>query len=80
MDRGGASHLLRLGRGPDVFAPRDRASLRRRATLSRRNDTMFQLILQSGTKTVFLSGSARSVANHTPTAACLIWGIALRVG
>ena len=43
-------------------------------------DTMFQLILQSGPKTVFLSGSARSVANHTPNAACLIWGIGLRVG
>ena len=40
-------------------------------------DTMFQLILQAGTKTVFLSGSARSLANHTPDAACLIWGIAL---
>lgn len=43
-------------------------------------DTMFQLILQSGSKTVFLSGSARSDANRTPNAACLIWGIALRVG
>ncbi len=43
-------------------------------------DTMFQLILQSGRKTVFLSGSARSDANRTPNAACLIWGIALRVG
>jgi hypothetical protein len=43
-------------------------------------DTMFQLILQSGPKTVFLSGSARSDANHTPSAACLIWGIGLRVG
>jgi hypothetical protein len=43
-------------------------------------DTMFQLILQSGLKTVFLSGSARSDANHTASAACLIWGIGLRVG
>ena len=43
-------------------------------------DTMFQLILQSGSKTVFLSGSARSDANRTPNAACLIWGVALRVG
>jgi hypothetical protein len=43
-------------------------------------DTMFQLILQSGQKTVFLSGSARSDANHTANAACLIWGIGLRVG
>ena len=43
-------------------------------------DTMFQLILQSGSKTVFMSGSARSDANRTPNAACLIWGIALRVG
>jgi len=43
-------------------------------------DTMFQLIMQSGSKTVFVSGSARSDANHTPNAACLIWGIGLRVG
>jgi hypothetical protein len=43
-------------------------------------DTMFQLILQSGPKTVFLSGSARSDANRTANAACLIWGIGLRVG
>ena len=43
-------------------------------------DTMFQLILQAGPKTVFLSGSARSDANRTANAACLIWGIALRVG
>jgi hypothetical protein len=43
-------------------------------------DTMFQLILQSGPKTVFVSGSARSDANHTAGAACLIWGVGLRVG
>lgn len=43
-------------------------------------DTMFQLILQAGPKTVFLSGSARSIANRSADAACLIWGIALRVG
>jgi hypothetical protein len=43
-------------------------------------DTMFQLILQSGPRTVFFSGSARSDANHTAAAACSIWGIGLRVG
>jgi hypothetical protein len=43
-------------------------------------DTMFQLILQAGKRTVFLSGSARSVANHTASASCLIWGIGLRAG
>ena len=43
-------------------------------------DTMFQLILQAGARTVFVSGSARSDGNHTARAACLIWGIALRVG
>jgi hypothetical protein len=43
-------------------------------------DTMFQVILQAGPKTVFVSGSARSDANHTANASCLIWGIGLRVG
>ena len=44
-------------------------------------DTMFQLILQSGAKTVFVSGSARSDANRTPDAACLDLGRSrLRVG
>ena len=43
-------------------------------------DTMFQLVLQAGPKTVFISGSARSIANHTANASCLIWGIGLRVG
>ncbi|MEA2438401.1 MAG: hypothetical protein QOF65_2957 [Thermoleophilaceae bacterium] len=43
-------------------------------------DTMFRVILQAGDRTVFVSGSARSDANHSSTAACLIWGIGLRVG
>jgi hypothetical protein len=31
-------------------------------------------------RTVFISGSARSLAHPSPSAACLIWGVGLRVG
>jgi hypothetical protein len=41
---------------------------------------MFQVIPQAGERTVFVSGSARSLANNSPPAACLIGGVALRVG
>jgi hypothetical protein len=43
-------------------------------------DSLFQLIMQARDRTVFVSGSSRSDANHTPAAACLIFGIGLRVG
>jgi len=43
-------------------------------------DSLFQLILQAKDKTVFISGAARSDANRTAAAACLIWGVGFRVG
>jgi hypothetical protein len=43
-------------------------------------DSLFQLTLQARDRTVFISGAARSDANRTPSAACLIFGIGLRVG
>jgi hypothetical protein len=43
-------------------------------------DSLFQLILQAHDKTVLVMGSARSDANKSPNAACLIWGISMRVG
>lgn len=42
-------------------------------------DPMFQLVLQAGERTAFVSGSARSDRNGTANAACLIFGIGLRV-
>lgn len=43
-------------------------------------DSLFQLVLQAKHRTVFVTGSARSDANRTADAACLIFGIGLRVG
>jgi hypothetical protein len=43
-------------------------------------DSLFQLVLQARDRTVFVSGSSRSDANFSPAAACLIFGIGLRVG
>jgi hypothetical protein len=43
-------------------------------------DALFQLILQARDKTVLVMGSARSDLNKSPNAACLIWGVSLRVG
>jgi len=43
-------------------------------------DSLFQLVLQAGTRTVFISGAARSDANLTSDAACLVIGVGLRVG
>lgn len=43
-------------------------------------DSLFQLILQAREKTVLVMGSSRSDSNRTPNAACLIWGVSLRVG
>lgn len=42
-------------------------------------DPLFQLVLQAGERTAFVSGSARSDRNGTANAACLIFGIGLRV-
>jgi hypothetical protein len=43
-------------------------------------DSLFQLTLQARDRTVFISGAARPDLNRTPAAACLIFGIGLRVG
>ncbi|MGH2918957.1 MAG: hypothetical protein ACRDLS_10235 [Solirubrobacteraceae bacterium] len=43
-------------------------------------DSLFQLILQARERAVLVMGSSRSNLNQTPDAACLIWGVALRVG
>lgn len=45
-----------------------------------RADSLFQLLLEVRGRTVFINGAARSEANPGPSPACLIWGIALRVG
>jgi hypothetical protein len=42
-------------------------------------DSLFQLVLQARDRTVFINGAARSDANRTPDAACLVFGIGLRV-
>ena len=42
-------------------------------------DYFFQLVLQARERTVFISGASRSDANKTDNAACLIFGIGLRV-
>ncbi len=43
-------------------------------------DTLFQLILQAKSKSVLVMGSSRSNLNNTGDAACLIFGLSLRVG
>ena len=43
-------------------------------------DSLFQLILQARERAVLVMGSSRSNLNKTPDAACLIWGVSLRVG
>jgi hypothetical protein len=43
-------------------------------------DSLFQLTLQARDRTVFISGAARPDLNRTASAACLIFGIGLRVG
>jgi hypothetical protein len=43
-------------------------------------DSLFQLTLQARDRTVFISGAARPDNNRTAIAACLIFGIGLRVG
>jgi len=42
-------------------------------------DSLFQLVLQARDRSVFVNGASRSDANRSPDAACLIFGIALRV-
>lgn len=42
-------------------------------------DSLFQLVLQARDRTVFINGASRSDANRTANAACLIFGIGLRV-
>ncbi|HUR85318.1 MAG TPA: hypothetical protein VMY78_08225 [Solirubrobacteraceae bacterium] len=43
-------------------------------------DSFFQLTLQARNRTVFISGAARPDLNRTAAAACLIFGVGLRVG
>lgn len=43
-------------------------------------DSLFQLTLQARNRTVFMTGAARPDLNRSASAACLIFGIALRVG
>ena len=43
-------------------------------------DSLFQLTLQAHDRTVFMTGAARPDLNRTAAAACLIFGIGLRVG
>jgi hypothetical protein len=42
--------------------------------------SLFQLTLQARNRTVFMTGAARPDLNRTASAACLIFGIGLRVG
>jgi hypothetical protein len=42
-------------------------------------DSLFQLVLQARDRTVFVNGASRSDANLSADAACLIFGIGLRV-
>jgi len=42
-------------------------------------DNLFQLVLQARDRTVFVNGASRSDANRSPDAACLVFGMALRV-
>jgi hypothetical protein len=42
-------------------------------------DSLFQLVLQARERTVFINGASRSDQNRSPNAACLVFGIALRV-
>jgi hypothetical protein len=42
--------------------------------------SLFQLTLQARNRTVFITGAARPDLNHSASAACLIFGIGLRVG
>ncbi len=43
-------------------------------------DSLFQLTLQARNRTVFMTGAARPDLNRSASAACLIFGIGLRVG
>jgi hypothetical protein len=43
-------------------------------------DSLFQLTLQARNRTAFLTGAARPDLNRTAAAACLIFGVAFRVG
>jgi hypothetical protein len=42
-------------------------------------DNLFQLVLQARNRTVFINGAGRSDANRSADAACLVFGLALRV-
>jgi hypothetical protein len=42
-------------------------------------DNLFQLVLQARNRTVFVNGAGRSDANRSADAACLVFGVALRV-
>ncbi len=42
-------------------------------------DSLFQLVLQAGDRTMFINGASRSDQNRSANAACLVFGIGLRV-
>jgi hypothetical protein len=42
-------------------------------------DSLFQVVLQAGDSTVFMNGASRSDSNRSADAACLVFGIGLRV-
>jgi len=42
-------------------------------------DSLFQVVLQARDRTVFINGASRSDSNRSPDAACLVFGIGLRV-
>jgi hypothetical protein len=70
--------------GRDIASGRDgivfTAGKNQPVTIISLADSLFQLVLQARERTVFISGSSRSDANFSPAAACLIFGVGLRVG
>ena len=82
FDRGGVNVSRLLGR--DIAGGRDgivfTAGRNQPVTIISLADSLFQLVLQARERTVFVSGSSRSDANLSPAAACLIFGVGLRVG
>ena len=64
------------GRDPVVFSVVPDQTL----TIMDPGEPLFQLVLQAGTRTVFVAGGTRPDTNDSPSAACLIFGLALRAG
>jgi hypothetical protein len=82
FDSDGVNVSRLLGR--DIASGRDgivfTAGRNQPVTIISLADSLFQLVLQARDRTVFISGSSRSDANFSPAAACLIFGVGLRVG